>query len=89
MEGVASLPLVSLNHISRVTRDVEVAAAFYRDVLGFVEIKRPSSFDFEGKWQVRAWVNSALVTETPTSLNFFPPSPLLLAGCGTTELLSI
>ncbi len=27
-------------------------AAFYRDVLGFHEVKRPSSFEFEGAWQV-------------------------------------
>ena len=75
-----SLPLLSLNHISRVVRDVEASIKFYTEVsiqehclntllrkpgcchqayivprallqvLGFIEIKRPQSFDFEGAW---------------------------------------
>lgn len=53
---VTSLPLRSLNHLSRVARDVRVSADFYRDVLGFFEIKRPSAFDFEGAWWVRVCV---------------------------------
>ncbi len=83
--GADSLPLLSLNHISRVVRDVEASIQFYTEVrsltsrvqccvwgrrvsrqqqaaasrqvgaaraqvLGFIEIKRPSSFDFEGAW---------------------------------------
>ncbi|OAY80127.1 hypothetical protein ACMD2_10788 [Ananas comosus] len=37
------LPLVSLNHVSFV-------CTFYEEVLGFVSVKRPSSFDFHGAW---------------------------------------
>ncbi|KAK1296329.1 hypothetical protein QJS10_CPB15g00580 [Acorus calamus] len=43
-----SLPLLSLNHVSFVCRSVRDSAKFYQDVLGFVLIKRPSSFNFEG-----------------------------------------
>lgn len=44
------LPLKALNHVSRVCNDVRKSAAFYRDVLGFIEVKRPSAFEFEGSW---------------------------------------
>ncbi|KAK3028260.1 hypothetical protein RJ639_037594 [Escallonia herrerae] len=44
------LPLLSLNHVSYVCKSVATSAKFYEDVLGFVLIKRPSSFDFEGAW---------------------------------------
>jgi hypothetical protein len=43
------LPLRALNHISRVCSDVNATAAFYRDLLDFVDIRRPR-FDFEGAW---------------------------------------
>ncbi|XP_021301287.1 uncharacterized protein LOC110429551 isoform X2 [Sorghum bicolor] len=46
MAGV--LPLASLNHISIVCRSVEASLRFYTDVLGFVPIRRPGSFDFDG-----------------------------------------
>ncbi|KAK1274312.1 hypothetical protein QJS04_geneDACA013243 [Acorus gramineus] len=45
-----SLPLLSLNHVSFVCKSVIDSAKFYQEVLGFVLIKRPSSFDFEGAW---------------------------------------
>ncbi|GAV86518.1 Glyoxalase_2 domain-containing protein [Cephalotus follicularis] len=44
------LPLLSLNHVSFVCKSVTESVRFYEDVLGFVLIKRPSSFDFEGAW---------------------------------------
>lgn len=56
------LPLLSINHISRVCRDVDATRRFYRDVLGFVEIKRPDSFDFDGSWCVppkQPWIKLA------------------------------
>jgi hypothetical protein len=31
-------------------RDVAASAAFYRNVLGFVDVRRPSSFSFHGAW---------------------------------------
>ncbi|XP_054804189.1 glyoxylase I 4-like [Prosopis cineraria] len=44
------LPLISLNHVSFVCNNVSQSVKFYEDVLGFVLIKRPSSFNFEGAW---------------------------------------
>jgi catechol-2,3-dioxygenase len=48
--GGGVLPLASLNHISIVCRSVEESLRFYTDVLGFVPIRRPGSFDFSGAW---------------------------------------
>lgn len=45
-----ALPLVSLNHISLVCRSVQDSIDFYENVLGFVPIKRPGSFNFDGAW---------------------------------------
>ncbi|KAG6781924.1 hypothetical protein POTOM_011309 [Populus tomentosa] len=47
--GRTSMPL-SLNHVSFVCKSVPESVKFYEDVLGFVLIKRPSSFKFEGAW---------------------------------------
>ncbi|XP_030526479.1 glyoxylase I 4 [Rhodamnia argentea] len=44
------LHLQSLNHISLVCRSVEESMNFYQNVLGFVPIRRPGSFDFDGAW---------------------------------------
>ncbi|XP_062208348.1 glyoxylase I 4-like [Phragmites australis] len=44
------LPLASLNHISVVCRSLESSLSFYRNVLGFIPIRRPGSFDFDGAW---------------------------------------
>ncbi|XP_016727192.2 uncharacterized protein [Gossypium hirsutum] len=46
----ATLPLLSLNHVSFVCKSVSKSVRFYEQVLGFVLIKRPSSFNFEGAW---------------------------------------
>ena len=43
-------PPPPLTRSSRVCKDVNSSAQFYRDVLGFLEVQRPSSFDFEGSW---------------------------------------
>jgi len=43
------LPIQSVNHIARVTHDLETSLAFYRDVLGFRHIRRPN-FAFPGAW---------------------------------------
>ena len=45
-----TLPLLSLNHVSFVCKSVSKSVRFYEEVLGFVLIKRPSSFNFEGAW---------------------------------------
>ncbi|CAM6065165.1 unnamed protein product [Sphagnum tenellum] len=46
----SSLALKSLNHISRNCVDLAVSIEFYENVLGFMPIKRPGSFDFNGAW---------------------------------------
>ncbi|RWR81758.1 Glyoxalase-like domain-containing protein [Cinnamomum micranthum f. kanehirae] len=45
-----ALPLLSLNHVSFLCRSVKESVRFYEEVLGFVLIKRPSSFNFSGAW---------------------------------------
>jgi catechol 2,3-dioxygenase-like lactoylglutathione lyase family enzyme len=44
-----SLPIQAINHLGRITKRVDESRAFYRDVLGFREVKRPN-FDFPGAW---------------------------------------
>ncbi|XP_071725596.1 glyoxylase I 4-like [Rutidosis leptorrhynchoides] len=44
------LPMLSLNHVSFICKSVRRSVKFYEQVLGFVLIRRPSSFDFEGAW---------------------------------------
>ncbi|MCL7029366.1 hypothetical protein MKW94_023138 [Papaver nudicaule] len=46
----SALPLLSLNHVSYLCKSVAESAKFYQEVLGFVLIRRPSSFQFEGVW---------------------------------------
>lgn len=46
----AALPLLALNHVSFICKSVVKSVQFYEQVLDFVLIKRPSSFDFEGAW---------------------------------------
>ncbi|KAF7828937.1 putative lactoylglutathione lyase [Senna tora] len=48
--GAGALPLLSLNHVSILCRSVWESVRFYEDVLGFLLIKRPSSFKFNGAW---------------------------------------
>jgi catechol 2,3-dioxygenase-like lactoylglutathione lyase family enzyme len=45
----AHLPLRSLHHVARLTKRLDASRAFYRDVLGFREIPRPS-LRFPGAW---------------------------------------
>lgn len=47
---VGALSLKSLNHVSLVCRSIEDSIKFYENVLGFVRVKRPGSFDFNGAW---------------------------------------
>jgi catechol 2,3-dioxygenase-like lactoylglutathione lyase family enzyme len=52
MKETTGNPLLikSLNHISLVCKLVEESMDFYQNVLGFVPIRRPGSFDFDGAW---------------------------------------
>eukprot|EP00210_Caulerpa_lentillifera_P007991 g7630.t1 len=60
-----TLPLQTLNHFSLVCSDTERSLQFYRDVLGFIEIRRPSSFDFDGRWLFRGGTGLHLVRGQP------------------------
>ncbi|KAF6160550.1 hypothetical protein GIB67_019490 [Kingdonia uniflora] len=62
------LPLLSLNHISFVCKSVVESAKFYTDVLGFVLIKRPSSFKFEGAWLFNYGIGIHLLQASPTTV---------------------
>ncbi len=57
------LPIESLNHIARVTQDLEASTAFYRDVLGFQPIRRPN-FGFDGAWMFNYGVQIHLIVAT-------------------------
>lgn len=46
------LPLRGLQHVSLCVRDADASIAFWRDVLGFQEVRRPKAFTFEGSWSV-------------------------------------
>eukprot|EP00243_Klebsormidium_subtile_P003761 TRINITY_DN17354_c0_g1_i1.p1 TRINITY_DN17354_c0_g1~~TRINITY_DN17354_c0_g1_i1.p1 ORF type:complete len:223 (-),score=22.64 TRINITY_DN17354_c0_g1_i1:625-1293(-) len=65
MKGVRGrpLPLSSLNHISRNCRDIRASVAFYEDVLGFIQIVRPSRFDFDGAWLFQYGIGLHLLKE--------------------------
>ncbi|XP_030532421.1 glyoxylase I 4-like [Rhodamnia argentea] len=49
-EEEEEMPLMALNHVSRLCRSVKDSMEFYRKVLGFVLIERPQAFDFDGAW---------------------------------------
>ncbi|KAE8794438.1 Glyoxalase [Hordeum vulgare] len=67
--GRGALPLASLNHISVVCRSLESSLGFYRDVLGFIQIRRPGSFDFDGAWLFNFGIGVHLLqAEDPESL---------------------
>ncbi|KAM7254077.1 hypothetical protein ACFE04_031759 [Oxalis oulophora] len=44
------LHLTSVNHISFVCASLEESMDFYQNILGFMPIRRPGSFDFDGAW---------------------------------------
>ncbi|CAD7704645.1 unnamed protein product [Ostreobium quekettii] len=72
-----ALPLKCLNHVSLVCKDLDKSVAFYRDLLGFEEVRRPQSFDFEGSWLFGCGVGihlirgdqSSQVVERPSAIN--------------------
>ncbi|PHT59718.1 hypothetical protein CQW23_02081 [Capsicum baccatum] len=55
------IPLMALNHVSRLCKDVEKSVEFYTKVLGFVLIERPQAFDFDGAWLFNYGVGIHLV----------------------------
>ncbi|KAL7230319.1 hypothetical protein ACSBR2_008755 [Camellia fascicularis] len=59
--GGEPLPLESLNHVSLVVRSVETSVRFYKDVLGFCLIERPSSIDVPGAWLCKYGIGGHLL----------------------------
>lgn len=51
-EDVPPMPLMALNHISRLCKSVDASVRFYVRALGFVLIHRPPALDFSGAWYV-------------------------------------
>ncbi|XP_020215153.1 uncharacterized protein LOC109799075 [Cajanus cajan] len=54
-------PLMTLNHVSRLCRNVKDSIDFYTQVLGFVLMERPQALDFEGAWLFNYGVGIHLV----------------------------
>jgi catechol 2,3-dioxygenase-like lactoylglutathione lyase family enzyme len=59
------LPIRSLNHVSRVCRDVQSSVDFYTHVLGFIPIQRPS-FQFDGAWLFNYGIGIHLIEGQPS-----------------------
>ncbi|KAJ8565512.1 hypothetical protein K7X08_008088 [Anisodus acutangulus] len=55
------IPLMALNHVSRLCKDVKKSVDFYTKVLGFVLVERPQAFDFDGAWLFNYGVGIHLV----------------------------
>lgn len=69
INSAGALPLTSLNHISLVCISVEASLDFYQNVLGFVPIRRPGSFDFDGAWLFKYGIGIHLLqSEDPKSM---------------------
>ncbi|EAY72730.1 hypothetical protein OsI_00595 [Oryza sativa Indica Group] len=70
--GGAALPLSTLNHVSLLCRSLSTSLTFYRDFLGFVSVRRPGSFDFDGAWLFNYGIGIHLLqAEDPESM---PPN---------------
>ncbi|XVE74178.1 hypothetical protein DITRI_Ditri11bG0178000 [Diplodiscus trichospermus] len=54
-------PLMALNHVSRLCRNVRESIDFYSKVLGFVLVERPPALDFDGAWLFNYGVGIHLV----------------------------
>ncbi|KAL4589116.1 hypothetical protein LXL04_002018 [Taraxacum kok-saghyz] len=52
MKDIAGNPLnlTSLNHVSFLCRSLQKSVDFYTGILGFIPIRRPGDFDFDGAW---------------------------------------
>ncbi|XP_023755183.1 glyoxylase I 4 [Lactuca sativa] len=73
--SLQNMPLLSLNHVSFICKSVSRSVKFYSDVLGFVLIRRPTSFDFEGAWLFNDGIGIHLleVDTTPTKTRAINP----------------
>ncbi|MCL7035755.1 hypothetical protein MKW94_016265 [Papaver nudicaule] len=93
VESNSALPLLSLNHVSYLCKSVAESAKFYQEVLGFVLIRRPSSFQFEGAWLFNYGIGIHLlqcnsindVQQMPTRIN--PKDNHISFQCTDIELV--
>ena len=46
------LPVSSVNHLSLLCSSVEKSSSFYKDILGFIPVKRPGALGSRGAWYV-------------------------------------
>jgi catechol 2,3-dioxygenase-like lactoylglutathione lyase family enzyme len=69
-----SLPLKSLNHVSRVCRNVHVTTDFYENVLGFIPIVRPGALKFDGAWLHNYGISVHLLQAENQELSSLPPA---------------
>ena len=60
------LPITALHHIARVTSRPDESNAFYRDVLGFKEVRRPP-FNFRGAWLYNYGVQIHIIENTASA----------------------
>ncbi len=56
------LPLLALNHIARLCKDLDASRRFYTELLGGREISRPP-FSFAGSWIYLAGIQIHLIAE--------------------------
>lgn len=73
-EDKHSLPLKSLNHVSRVCRDVHATTNFYEKVLGFIPIVRPGALKFDGAWLHNYGISIHLLQAENEELDALPPA---------------
>lgn len=69
-----SLPLKSLNHVSRVCRSVHVTTNFYEKVLGFIPVVRPGALKFDGAWLHNYGISIHLLQAEKQELSTLPPA---------------
>ncbi|XP_020272009.1 uncharacterized protein LOC109847176 [Asparagus officinalis] len=62
-DGRPRIPLMALNHVSRLCKSVEASVRFYTEALGFVLINRPPTLNFDGAWLFNYGVGIHLVQE--------------------------
>ncbi|XP_024364361.1 glyoxylase I 4 [Physcomitrium patens] len=68
-----TLPLKSLNHVSRVCRNVHITTRFYEKVLGFIPIVRPDALKFDGAWLHNYGISIHLLQAENQELSSLPP----------------
>ncbi|GAB4828303.1 Glyoxylase I 4 [Ancistrocladus abbreviatus] len=70
------LRITSVNHISIVCRSVQKSRDFYQNLLGFIPIRRPRSFDFDGAWLFNYGMGIHLLQSEDTDSTGAPTSEI-------------